>query len=163
MTPTELLHAELSLLLIKYGRESVIHGLAKRLHERPEELQRSLEHLQSIALADKKKRQKQHQQPFKLETLLVEHPSKVNALMTLHSRYENRTFLPELRDVKRFFERHGHHTGSLKSRSLAAPSLFKAIARLPESELSQLCAEAEHQPGASSLGMISDEILRRNR
>jgi hypothetical protein len=163
MTPAELIQAEVSLLLIKYGPEAVLSALAKRINQPLEQLRHFVDQLASVPVVEPKNTQKKAPKAFDLDSLLIAHPTKVVALKTLHARYLNRTFLPELRDVKRFLERRGHVTANPKSRVAAASVLFRMIAELPDSELTQLCEEPEHGLGTSSLGIISDEILRRNR
>lgn len=81
----------------------------------------------------------------------------------LCARFDNRTFLPELKDVKRFFDRHGRPATVWKSRALAQASLFRVLADASMSELKTLLAEEPVGSNVSSLGLISDEILGRNR
>ena len=94
--------------------------------------------------------------------LAQQHPSKADALRTLYARLENRTFLPELKDVRRFFDRRGHPLGNTKSRSESLPRVLKLLTELDVAELEGLC-QSQPESTRSSLGLISEEILRRDR
>ncbi|HXB67313.1 MAG TPA: hypothetical protein VNY05_03675 [Candidatus Acidoferrales bacterium] len=52
--------------------------------------------------------------------------------------YENRTFLPQLRDVQRFLDRTGVPHGKLKSRAAATPIVIRTLANLPPDNLTEL-------------------------
>jgi len=67
-----------------------------------------------------------------------------------------------LRDVKRFFEQRQRPLGTAKSRTDTFPKLAKLLAELDVSELKSMC-DSQAQGAYSSLGIISDEILRRGR
>jgi hypothetical protein len=68
-----------------------------------------------------------------------EHPESAELLRRLHIRWENRTFLPELRDVKRFLEEHDRPISGLKSRAETLPKVLRLLAELGVSELEALC------------------------
>ena len=58
-------------------------------------------------------------------------------LKTLAARFENRTFLPQLRDVQRLLDRAGYPHGRLKSRCEAARHVMKMLSRPSTDELNQ--------------------------
>lgn len=162
MTPREILDLEVSLLLLKHGKLALLQAIARRMQLSDEDLQLELEKLQHseyVSLAKKKNIPK----PFVIDSILVGREEKAEFLRQLCARFDNRTFFPELKDVKRFFERHGRPAVAWKSRLLAQESLFSVLADLDVSELKKLLAEAPTSTEVSSLGLISDEILGRNR
>ena len=97
-----------------------------------------------------------------IELLVAQNPEKADTLRSLDVRFSNKTFLPELRDVRRFLENHSVPSKSVKSRVDARPKLFRVLASLDSSELSSL-SEQMDSGGYSSLGIISDHILGRDR
>jgi hypothetical protein len=114
----------------------------------------------SYALAAKKNiRGKQ----FSLAPLLVGREEKADTLKLLQARFENKTFLPELKDVKRFFDRHERHTPTFKSRLSAQAPLFTILADVDLATLKKLLTESPPGVAHSSLGIISDEILGRGK
>jgi hypothetical protein len=159
MSATHLEH-EVGLLLAKYGKKAVLDALATKVQLPHEELESLLKRMPS-----KKSRAHSRKTPIASESmddLIREHPAKTPFLRTLHGRFQNRTFLPELRDVRRFFEQHSRTLGAAKSRTESFRRLFKLLAELDVPELDSLC-QAEPPLSYSSLGIISDAILGRNR
>lgn len=160
MESVQLLDYEIVLLLAKYGEKRVVHMLAERLGLSTEELQRRLQRLKEVTPRIPTRKTVD---PYRvLDSIISEKPEKAAHLRTLFSRFQSRSFLPELKDVRRFFERHGHDLGNVKSRAQVVKPLFTLLANLEASELASL---GEHVRGNnySSLGIISDEIMRRHR
>jgi hypothetical protein len=160
VAPEQFLDYEIVLLLAKYGEKRVVSGLAGKLGLSPEELQAKLSELNKV------KPRTSSRKPVGtsriLESIVAENPEKAPNLGVLLTRFQNKTFLPELKDVRRFFDRNSHPLRRVKSRVAAAPQLFKLLAALDPSALATLC-EGDQQKEYSSLGIISDEIMRRNR
>lgn len=67
-----------------------------------------------------------------------ERPEIAEPLRALAVGFENRTFLPQLRDVQRFLDRTGVSHGKLKSRAAATSIVTRTLARLPADSLAQL-------------------------
>jgi hypothetical protein len=157
--PRELLEYEFALLLLRHGRQSVLEALSRRIEMPAEELEALVKNLPQPSRQQKRKRTGS----FSIERFVESHPEKADVLRQLHSRFENRTFLPELKDVKRVFDRTSRPFKPLKSREAAIPQLFKLLSELDSRELNRLKEEIPKTPGYSSLGLISDEILRRDK
>jgi hypothetical protein len=162
MTPSEMLELEVSLLLVRHGKQSVLKAIARRMRLSDFELETDLRKLSdaSYALAAKKK---SRGKPFLLAPLLIGRAEKADTLRLLQARFENRTFLPELKDVKRFFDRYEKHTPTFKSRLSAQTPLFKVLADVDLATLKKLLTESPLGVTHSSLGIISDEILGRGK
>jgi len=160
MSSPKFLDYELALLLAKYGRNALLGALAKKLELTPEQLEAILQ----TPLNEKSvSRSRKKPSPVDLVTQVAqEDPTKAHLLRTLYGRFENRTFLPELRDVRRFFDRHGRPLGASKSRAQSLPKVLRLLAELEVAELEALC-QAQPENVYSSLGLISDEILRRGK
>ena len=160
MTPRRFLDYEVALLLAKHGKEAVLGTLASKLGLAPPELESLLRGI------DEEKPVRRERAPAfsvdQIEDLVAQNPQKAEQLRVLHTRFLNRTFLPELRDVRRFFEQHSRSLGHTKSRAQSLPKVMRLLADLDRAELDALC-EARQPVEYSSLGIISDEILRRDR
>ena len=160
MESVQLLDYEIVLLLAKYGEKRVLSMLAERLGLSADELQRRLKRIKE---ATPRITTRKPIDPHRIvDSIISEKPEKAAHLRRLFSRFQSRTFLPELKDVKRFFERHGRDFGKVKSRAQVIKPLFMLLANLDTSELASL-GEYIPEDNYSSLGIISDEIMRRHR
>jgi len=160
MSSPKFLEYEVVLLLAKYGKSTVLHALAQKINVTPEELETLLQKLPTSKSGSSPSKKPSAQEL--VGELAQAHPEKANMLRTLHGRFENRSFLPELRDVKRFFEQRTRTLGATKSRVEALPKLLRLLSELPVSELESFC-HSKPEGTYSSLGIISDEILRRDK
>lgn len=160
MTSDKFIDYEVALLLAKYGKEVVLRALAQKLGLAQAELELVLQGIEKEKPSPRPSKKTPPIDP--IEITVSQHPEKADQLRALHARFQNRMFLPELRDVRRFFEQHSRSPGALKSRVQSLPKLVKLLAELDAAELDSLC-QASQQTAYSSLGVISDEILRRDR
>jgi hypothetical protein len=157
---SKFLDYEVALLLARYGKRSLLDALAKKLELTPKQLEVILQtplNERSVSRSRKK--------PSPVDVvkqLAQEYPKKADFLQMLHQRFSNRTFLPELRDVRRFFDQHARPLGASKSRAESVGKVLRLLAELDVAELEALC-QAQPENAYSSLGLISDEILRRDR
>lgn len=158
MNKNDLLEIEINLLLVKYSKQAIIKALAHSLETHEEilnlEIKNQLSRLRNTQSTKRKKN-------FEIEDLLKDNPEKKELLLELHRKYENKTFLPELRDIKRFFDKHHRPTSTLKSRSSAQAATFRMLATLEKSELRRLLSLPGISQSESALGLISDQILGR--
>src|SRR3989304_8877560 len=96
----ELLNLDVRLLILRYGRRKVLQALAKLNDQTPEQLEQHLEAAEQ--------RRKTKAKPSKHSIMdFVESESRgrseiVEPLRALALAFQNRTFLPQLRDVQRF-------------------------------------------------------------
>jgi hypothetical protein len=156
---TAYLDYEVALLLAKYGKVAVLSSLSKQLKLSQNELEDSLH-----AIPEPKPSRGAAAKAHALDPtdeIAKEYPKKAEYLRRLRDRFESRAFLPELRDVRRFFDQHRSDFGSNKSRAESLPQLLRLLAELSISELDSLCG-AQAQDSYSSLGLIADEILRKH-
>jgi hypothetical protein len=152
---------ELRLLILRYGRRRIIDGLAKLGDQTAEEVEREL----TAALERKARRNtKPTERPIAglIADACRDRPDIAELVTTLVSRFENRTFLPQLRDVVRLLDRAGVVHGKLKSRRLSIPKIVGALARLNVDELRQLAAPPVAE-GESDLALLAREIMAGGR
>ena len=156
MTTQQTLECHLALHVHTYGERAVIAALSTVLKLPVGEMEARLS---AVGEMPTKKRDKPSgREPDVIDALLSQDPTKTQVLQNLVARYRNKTFLPELRDVRRFCERHGFPFGSTKSRTSALSKVVRLLVKLEHAELDSLLAlptSGEY----SSLGVISDEIL----
>ncbi|WP_321967688.1 hypothetical protein [Burkholderia cepacia] len=163
MTPRELLDAEIELLLLRYDQSTVLSALAKHLQLSEIELEEKL----SIVLK-RRRAQPRTKAPsssqFSMDRLLKGRENKEKPLRQLYAKFENRTFLPELKDVKTFLDKNKKSSTSIKSRTSVKSKIFQLLAELELDTLEKLASEENAEKSAfSSLGIISDEILRQKQ
>ncbi|HBN9761641.1 hypothetical protein [Pseudomonas aeruginosa] len=161
MTAKELVDIDVDLILLRYGRAAVLKALAHRVGMSEEDLAREIDRLRVVK--ESAARKKKSLSKFNLDSLLVEGDEKAESLKRLSDRFDNRTFLPELKDLKKFIERHGSSASSIKSRASAQGRLFRLLASFSKGDLDKLLSEAPQRSRVSSLGLISDEILGRGK
>lgn len=159
MTPAQFLKYHLALLLASHGRTSVLRTLAALLRVPETELQDLIAGIDHLPPKNSKLRK--HPKVDPIEEVAKLHPEKADSLRILSKRFQNKTFLPATRDVRRFFEHHSHPPTPIKSRASVLPKLARLLGALDLVELKALCEMSEHQE-YSSLGIISDQILRRD-
>ena len=77
----------------------------------------------------------------------------------LARRYENKEFLPELREVKRFLESRHVPVARFRSRADALPTVLRLLAQSTLDDLQAL--DEKKRARGSDLGIITDQILGR--
>ena len=112
MSTQNYLQYEIILLLAQYDERQVLNALASHMQISPDILE---ERLREITQLKPRVTTKKHSDPAAIiESLVTQHPDKAESLKILFSRFQNRTFLPELKDVKRFYNRYGTDLGKVK-------------------------------------------------
>ena len=149
------LELELRLLIVRYNRKRVLHALARLGDQTPEQLEELLR-------AAEEKRKAKRPEPSVMDIVASEsrvHPEIAEPLRLLGLAFQNRTFLPQLRDVRRFLDRTSSTHGKLRSREAAAASVFCALGKLTRDELLRLTAHNDAS-GESEFSMLAREIMR---
>jgi hypothetical protein len=153
------LRLHVALLLKEHGSKNVIDALSELLGKTPMELSRFLRVVETPAFVKSTPRAAIRSAPS-IQPVLDEHPAKAEVLKTLKDRYDNRTLLPELKDVRRFLDRH-EQRGAIKSRTDATIKVFRLLAEMSDGDLETMLSTPSLGE-ASGLGVISDQILGRN-
>lgn len=154
MRPDDILELEISLLLIKYGEMKVIKSLSKLIGLKNDDLKTKLKMISK----SKDSCQINNYRLDSIDNIIDKYPEKRNLLKDLYDRYQNKTFLPEFRDIKRLLNRHYIELEKIKSRKSAIKKVFDLLSSLDENELKEL-AQQKERTNMSSLGIISDQIL----
>ena len=150
-----ILPLEISLLLLRHGRRQVLDALAAAGEKTVEEVEREL-------VAAKERKANRKVQPKPLSEIVAEacqeRPEISDSLRSLAIRFENRTFLPQLRDVEHFLERTGSLRGKLKSRRTAGTQVFAALSRLGAEDLRRLVGHPDTE-GEDDYVLLAREIM----
>lgn len=156
----EYLSLHLSLLLAQYGETSVLEALEPLLGSSHADLYARLGDVRKVGHVYVKRRAGVANKASSIDALLAEHPEKAEVLRKIQARFVARTYLPELKDVRRFLDRHGQPSTSLKKRDDGFGRVARQLVNLTLDELQSVLLEQEPS-GYSSLGVISDQILGR--
>lgn len=161
MKNNTILRWHVALLLLEYGEDAVVGILADIVGQTPDELQTLLHDINKVGHT-KTKKAPTNKPSVSVHALLESHPEKAAVIKALKDRYDNRTLFPELKDVRRFLERHAQSSTSLKSRVDATPKILRVLINLPLHELETMLSTPSDKE-FSGLGVISDQILGRDQ
>lgn len=154
----DLLKLQVRLLLLQHGRKKVVQTLAVLGEQTPEQFESEL------SAAEERKPTKKRKVVSVSEAVanaVRERPDAAELLQLLATRYENRTFLPHLKDAQRFLDRSGAPHRKLKSRNEAGVHVITALFRLRIEELRQLAAKSVSSKGDSDYALLAREIVGR--
>jgi len=151
----DVLKIELRLLLLRYGRRRVLNTLAVLGDQTPEDLDAALTLMEGREV---KRTRKIVPAPELAVQFASERPEVAKLIQTLATRYENRTFLPELREVQRFLDRAGERHRRLRSRSDGAREVIKILSQLSVEDLNRLVVSKTHQDD-DDFRLLAKEIM----
>lgn len=163
MKPKDALQYHLALLLETHGEKSVISALSHLLKLDENGLRNLMADVEYKPKARMRKQQLgrvNEKKNASLEAMLASYPEKTLSIKALKERFDNKTFLRELKDVKRFLDRHGKSVAAVKSRVNAFGAVADVLVHLSVDDLDSLL-EMSNDNEYSSLGIISDQILGR--
>ena len=152
----ELLQIEVEILLLRYGEASVLKALSAAISSTEEELRGKINVLKEKK-AKTTKNARAKKQPLDVAKEVIVGSANEDQLMSLAIRYQNREFLPQLKDVKRFLGRF-NVTKDVKSRNDATRVVFESLSRCSQEELKEL-ASASDTEGQSSFAKLAEHIM----
>jgi len=153
----ELLDIDVRILVLRYGREKVLAALSRLVEQTPAQLEEQLQALGHKKSAGRRKAPN----PSLVEVATSEcreDPEILEPLRVLAVAFENRSFLPNLRDVQRFLDRAGASPQKFKSRAIAGPAVIRALSKWPKAELASL-ASRDASGGESDYSLLSRAIM----
>lgn len=154
----DLVRIKLRLLLLQHGRREVVQALAALGEQTVEDVEAELRKL------EQKKASRTRRVVSAVDALGDVHrdiPETDEPLRRLAIRFDNRSFLPQLRDVQLFLERFNSAKRKVKSRRDAAQQVVSALSRLTADELSQLLRLPEGEKD-SDYADLARQIMRRH-
>jgi hypothetical protein len=155
-----LFEMEVRLLVLRYGREAVLEKIAQMGDQTLEEVQQQFD---SAQLSRKPERSNARRQTV-CDLIAVEvrdRPEIEESLRTIMAKFEARTFLPHLRDVRRFFDRIGGPDVGIVSRAAAGLPLVRALSKLKGEELAVLAKNSETRE--SDFSLLAQAIMGGSR
>lgn len=152
----ELLQIEVDLLLLKYGEDAVIKAISETGAKTENEIYEKIS-----GLKEKKsktpKSSRQQKQPLDIAKEIVTGSSNESQLIKLAILYQNKQFLPQLKDVKRLLGRFNINK-NIKSRNEATRIVFESLSRYSLDELNNLTADSNTN-GQSSFAKLAEHIM----
>lgn len=156
------LELELRLLMLRYGRHRVSAALEKLDDVRPEDVKRELDISEAKHRKKKQNRTGSRQKPQSFDDLVEiechQHPELAEPLRNLAANFQNRTFLPQLRDVRQFLNRVGLPDTEVRSRQSAAPIILRALTGFRRDELFRLATE-DWSRGDGDFALLAETIM----
>lgn len=150
-----LIGLELRLLLLRHGRGAVLEALANVGDQTVEDLEREIA---EVASKKAKRKPRQTSTASLIAKVFHDRPELIPVVERLVMHYENKTVLPQLRDVQRLLTRLGATQGRLRSRSTALPRLVRALAEMDADEIERL-SQPEDGSSDSDYALLAREIM----
>jgi len=151
----EILNIEIRLLIVKYGYKNILEALCKTKGTSIDEIESSIASLEKTNAMRKPTMKKSAIEVAEDVISGAEHYASLHGLAI---KYQNREFLPELKDVRRFLERSGIKSSKLKSRLSSTKKLFEFLRGLSKQELESLLTEIPEK-GESAFSALANEII----
>ena len=156
---TTLLNLELRLLIVRHGKAQVSEALTAI-----DEVDLNAIDSRIRVYEENTSKNKPQRRPRKsIEEMIRDvKPDSLDAerlIKKLAHAYENKEFLPEFRDVKRFLQSRRIPIAKFRSRVAALPVVLSVLAQCHTDDLKTL--DAKRLVGGSDLGIITDQILGR--
>lgn len=160
MIDKEILSLEVRVLMVKYGYRKLIHAISEIKNDSIDKIEEDMRKLELL----KRKKSKLPGRSIDdiVNTIINNNLEKADQLRRLAASYENRTFLPQLKDARQFLERNSANPRIPKSRLSAVSPVFRTLASLDISQLEEYLVT----PGIgtdNALSLISDQIMGKRR
>jgi hypothetical protein len=136
----KLLELELQIMVIRHGRDRVLASLAQLGSQSVEDLEREISIYTEQRISGKKVPGPMLSAAELVDEATRDRPETRELVALLCTRFQNRNFLPQLKDVVRFLDKHGMTHGKLKSRASSLQMVVDGLARCSCDELRQLAA-----------------------
>lgn len=152
---TELLKIEVDLLVLKYGETAALRAFAGATGSTEDAVRRKL-----AILREKKTKSKvagTKKRPIDIAKDVAKNSVNEKQLMRLAVSYQNRQFLPQLKDVRRFLGRFNIEK-SIKSRDNATRIVFETLNRCSPEELNDFLSDSSISD-QSSFSRLAGHIM----
>lgn len=152
-----LLELELRLLIARYGRAKVVTVLSRIGKTDLKEVGAAVQdYEESVSRRQSRRKYAQATTEF-LQSCENATPEARRLLEILSRAYEDREFLPELRDARDFLRRHGIPATRFRSRQAAFPAILRTLSERTEAELASIDEERRDLRGPMTI--ISEHLL----
>ncbi len=155
---SELVQIEVELVLLKYGEPAVLRALSAATGANEDELRKKTKALQEKK-AKSPRVPKIKKQLIDVAREVVTGSANEDELLKLASLYQNKQFLPQFKDVKRFLGRF-NIAKDVKSRNDATKSVFESLNKCSGEELKGFITDVDTDTGGrSSFATLADHIM----
>jgi len=154
---SELAQIEVELALLRYGESTVIKALSAATGSSEDELLNKIKTLREKKIRIPKTPQ-ETKQPIDIAQEVIKGSANEDKLLKLASFYQNRQFLPQLRDVRRFLGRFSIDRYP-KSRTDATKLVFECLNKCSDKELNDLIMDMD-TGGQSSFATLANHIMK---
>lgn len=152
---TELLKIEVDLLVLKYGEEAALRAFAGATGSTEDAVRRKLATLKEKKTKSMGARTKKR--PIDIAKDVAKDSAHEEQLLRLAVSYQNRQFLPQLKDVRRFLGRFNIEK-SIKSRDNATRIVFETLNRCSSDELDDFLSDSI-ESDQSSFSRLAGHIM----
>jgi len=151
---TELLKIEVDLLVLKYGEAAALRAFAGATGSSEDAVRRKLATLKE---KNKSKVARTKKRPIDIAKDVAKNSAHEEQLLRLAVSYQNRQFLPQLKDVRRFLGRFNIEK-SIKSRDNATRIVFETLNRCSSEELNDFLSDS-NVSDKSSFSRLAGHIM----
>lgn len=152
---SELLQIEVDLLLVKYGEAAVLKALATATGANETILRERIKSLQGAKAAPKA--QRVQKQPIDVAKAVIESSPNEDLLAKLAVLYQNKQFLPQLKDVKKLLGRFNIEK-TIRNRSDATKTVFESLKNCSRDDLMGFISDLS-TGDKSSFATLADHIM----
>jgi len=152
----DLLQVEVELLILKYGEASIVKAIALSLNSSEDDILKKIKELR-VKRDKTPKATKPKKSPLDVAKEVITGGKNEDLLTDLAVLYQNKQFLVELKDVKRFLGRF-NISREVKSRNEGTRLVFEALCRNTREELSEFISDS-NSAGKSSFAKLADHII----
>jgi len=157
MSNQNLIDIEVGVLILKYGYEKVIKAISRVQNVTPEEIEKLLaEAQQKKGSKSKARKPSAHDLASRIAQ---DRPEIASVIQQLAAKFESKVFLPQMMEIRRFLEKNGVNTKSVKSRMEATKKVFEILSCMSAEELRELSEFT--RSGESDLSVLADQIIGR--
>ena len=150
-----LLEIEVRLLILKYGYRNILSVLAKVKENSVEQVESLLRDIE--CREGRPKTVVQRNTLDVVEEIIKDHQN-YELLKKLALGYDNKVFLPQLKDVKRLLERSKVDTKNIKSRMQATKKVFEVICDYSLAEIKEM-VPIQNATNESAFSALAREII----
>lgn len=97
-----------------------------------------------------------------VEALEIDNEEKKEILLSLAGKFEKKTFMPNINNVRAFLAQQGQDISHIKSRQQTVPTIFKCLADWEANSLNEMHDTGEYS-GPKSLSVIAESIEKAGR
>lgn len=159
MLSDKILELEIQLLLKKYGYSKVVKALGLSQERTIEDIEQEISKVQDNKVKGKPARKKSSVLEIALK-VATQAPHISQQLQLLAVKFEETTFLPLLKDVRRFLEKQSNKPVTLKNRLAGASQVFSVLKNMTAHELDELLEATNNTE--SDFSLLSEQIISRS-